>query len=147
MKKENNISVAPIVIGTPTNGLITVSAELSNCGYNGVNGSIQLSILNSQGVVVWQYHREMSLRANSSPSPIPVNLPSLRQYCSQSYTVKVAFLNGSGQELASKTSLFVVSGANLRLAQIPSSQTVSAGEEAAFAFVVTNTGGKEARQS
>ncbi len=145
VKKENNISVTPIVIGTPTNGLITVSAEISNYGYNDVNGSIQLSILNSQGIVIWQSAQEVSLQANLSPSPIPVNLPfSQALLQSGSYTVKVAFLNGSGQELASKTSLFAVSGANLRLAQIPSSQTVLAGEEAAFAFVVTNTGGKEA---
>jgi uncharacterized membrane protein/streptogramin lyase len=145
VKKENNIFVAPIVISTPTNGLITVSAEISNYGYNEVNGTIQLSILNSQGVVIWQSAQEISLQANSAPSPIPVNLPFSQAILeSGSYTVKVAFLNSSGQELAFKTSLFAVSGANLRLAQIPSSQTVSAGEEATFAFVVTNTGGKEA---
>jgi len=122
-----------------------LSAEVANYGYRDVNGTIQLSLVNSQGVVAWESSQPISLPASISPTPIPVNLPfSPAVLQPGNYTAKMAFLDNSGQELTSQTAPFSISDANLRLAQIPSYQTVSAGDEATFTFVVANPGGKEA---
>ena len=48
------------------------------------------------------------------------------------------------KDLSSQTTPFSISDASLRLVQVPSYQTVSAGDEATFTFVVANPGGKEA---
>jgi len=145
VKKEDNVTMAPIVIGAPANGLIAVSTEVANYGYRDVNGTIQLSLLNSQGIVAWESSQAISLPASISPTPIPVNLlfsPAVLK--PGNYTVKMAFLDNSGMNLSSQTTPFSILGFSLRLAQIPSYQTVSAGDEATFTFVVANPGGKEA---
>ena len=90
--------MAPIVIGAPANGLIAVSTEVANYGYRDVNGTIQLSLLNSQGVVAWESSQAISLPASISPTPIPVNLPfSPAVFQPGNYTVKMAFLDDSGK--------------------------------------------------
>ena len=146
VRRENNVTMAPLVIGTLTNGFVAVSSEFVNHGYRDVNGTIQLSLLNAQGGVEWESSNEVNLPASLSPTPVPANLSfpsSIIQI--GNYTVKVVLLNETQQELASQTAPIVISGASLHLVQVPSIQTVPAGEEAMFTFVVANTGGKEAQ--
>ena len=145
VRKEDKVTMAPIVVGVPTGGLIGISTEVTNHGYRNVEGTIQLSVSNTQGVIAWQSSQAMNLTASKPSVSLPVNLsfsPAVMQ--PGSYTVNMAFLNEGQQELAFQTAALTISGANIRLSQIPTPQTVNAGEEGAFIFKVANTGSKEA---
>ena len=145
VRKEDAITLAPIVIRGPSGGLITASGEITNHGYRAIEGLIELSVLSSAGSIALQSAQAVSLPANASPIPFPINLNfSSAMLQPGSYTVKIAFLNEGLQELVSQTIPLVLTGASIRLSQVPTSLSVTAGEEAVFAFGISNSGGKEA---
>jgi len=138
VKKEQKaeLSVTP---GALTNGLLPVSVPVTNTGYNTFEGSLLLSLMSSQGTVVWSGKeafpalsplQSQNVGFNINPSSIPPG----------TYTLKVDVLNGAGQQIGVYTSLFDIKGANFQIAQLPSFQTVVAGGEASFTYRVRNAG-------
>ncbi|TFG93119.1 MAG: hypothetical protein E4H15_02070, partial [Syntrophobacterales bacterium] len=144
VRKETKATMAAITMGAPVGGLIPVSTEVVNGGAVDIEGTAQMSIVDTQAAVVWQANQAMSIPASSTPTPAPVSFSfSPAALLPGAYTVMVALLNNGGQELASRNMPLTITGSNVRLTQMPSFQTVNAGEEATFIFKVANTGGRD----
>ena len=144
VRKELKVTMTPIVIGAPTGGLIPVSTEIVNTGAADIEGTVQMSFLNSQGALVWQANQAVSIHVSQTPTLVPISFsfsPAVLQ--PGIYTVKVAILNEGQQELASQSMPLTITGGNVRISQMPSPQTVNAGADATFLFKVANTGGRE----
>ena len=144
VRKEDKVTIAPIVVGAPTGGLISISTEVTSHGYRNVEGTIQLSVSNIQGVIAWQANQAVSIPVSQTPTPVPISFSfSPAAIPPGAYTVSVALLNNGGQELASQSMPLTITGGNVRISQMPSPQTVNAGADATFLFKVANTGGRE----
>jgi hypothetical protein len=144
VRKEDKVTIAPIVIGVPAGGLIPVSTEIVNTGAADIEGTVQMSFLNSQGALAWHANQAVSIPVSQTPTPVPISFSfSPAALLPGAYTVKVALLNNGGQELASQSMPLTITGGNVRISQIPSPQTVNAGADATFLFKVANTGGRE----
>ena len=144
VRKELKVTMTPIVIGTPTGGLIPVSTQIENTGAADIEGTVQMSFLNSQGALAWHANQAVSIPVSQTPTPVPISFSfSPAALPPGAYTVKVALLNNGGQELASQSMPRTITGGNIRISQMPSPQTVNAGVDATFLFKVANTGGRE----
>ena len=144
VRKELKVTMTPIVIGAPTGGLIPVSTEIVNTGAADIEGTVQMSFLNSQGALAWHANQAVSIPVSQTPTPVPISFSfSPAALPPGAYTVSVALLNNGGQELASQNMPLTITGGNVRISQMPSPQTVNAGADATFLFKVANTGGRE----
>ena len=144
VRKELKVTMTPIVIGAPTGGLIPVSTQIVNTGAADIEGTVQMSFLNSQGALAWHANQAVSIPVSQTPTPVPISFSfSPAALPPGAYTVKVALLNNGGQELASQSMPLNITGGNVRISQMPSPQTVNAGADATFLFKVANTGGRE----
>lgn len=146
VKKERNVEMTPLVTGWVSDGLVSVSSTVTNKGYRDVEGTIQLSLFDAQGRVVWETHQALRLEAGEPWVSVPVSVsfaPALLQ--PGNYTIKMIVFNEGNEELTSQTIAFSVAGANIRLTRVPSFQTVSAGAEAIFPFTISNEGFSDGR--
>ncbi|MGB9715959.1 MAG: PKD domain-containing protein [Thermodesulfovibrionales bacterium] len=142
VRKENKVEMM-VSTGSQTNGFIPVTVNLSNNGYNDINGSINLSVSKSdleqkvwsgfQTITQLSSQDSQSFTFKIDPSPIhPGN-----------YTLKAEFINSSGQQLGVVTSPLTIYGPMFQITQFPPYDTFTAGGEAIFIFKVKNTGDKE----
>jgi streptogramin lyase len=134
-----------VSIGSQTNGLIPVAVNLTNTGNNEINGSVQLSLITSQGTSVWNSSQKVSLSANpqypiQNSHMFNINPSAITP---GAYTLKAELLNNSNQQLAVSSQLLFVSGALIQITQLPSYKTFAAGEVALFTFKIKNTGNQE----
>ena len=143
IRKENQAQMA-VSLGTQIDGLLPVNVNLTNIGFNTIEGTVQVSVINSAGATVWNGYQEVSLPSSSNPSPstqiFNINLSALP---AGDYTLKAELLNNSGQEISFQSSSFGVQGATFQITQLPPYQTFPAGQEATFTFAVKNTGNQE----
>ncbi len=140
VKKDIRVDIN-ILAGTPVGGMIPVSADLFNSGFNDVNGTLNIQMMNGDNVV-WngseplaQLARQTSqiVTFNIDPSAIPPG----------DYNLRIEFLNHVGKGLAWSSSPITVRGPAFQITQLPPEQTVNPGEEASFSFKVKNTGNQE----
>jgi hypothetical protein len=139
--RENNVQVA-IALGTQTNGLIPVNANLTNLGFNEISGSVNVSVTSSTGKAVWTGVEPLSqlLPQNSQLINFNINPSAIEP---DNYTLQVQVLNNSNQLIATQNLEFGVQSAKFQITQLPPYQIFMAGQEATFVFKVKNIGGQE----
>jgi DNA-binding beta-propeller fold protein YncE len=144
VKKENNVTM-DVGIGTQNNELIPTIVNLTNLGYNSIDGSVQLSIVGTQGSIAWNSSQDVSLFANPqapTPSPYSFNInPSA--IIPGDYTLKAELLNNGNQQLVINSQPITIKGPVFQITQLPTYQTFNIGQEASFTFKVKNTGSQE----
>jgi uncharacterized membrane protein len=141
VRKGNQVQMGAS-LGTQTDGLVPVNVNLTNGGFNEINGSISLSVTTDSGQVVWSGEEPLSqllpqgsqlLTLNINPSAIdPGN-----------YNMQVTLLSNSNQPISTQSLSLGVQGATFQITQLPPYQTFMAGQEASFTFRVKNTGDQE----
>ncbi len=143
VRKESKVEVT-VATGAVSEGLIPITAGLTNLGYNNVAGSVQLLAVSGQGTTVWNVSREIYLPSSLSPAPYtilfninPSALPA------GAYTLKTDFFASDGVPMASHTSPFTIYSPNFQILQIPPDQIFIPGQEATFTFRVRNIGNQE----
>jgi tripartite motif-containing protein 71 len=143
VRKENRVGIN-LALGAQSEGMIPVNVNLTNNGFNAIEGTVQLSAINSDGATLWNSSQEVSLLSSSTPSPStqifninPSALPA------GEYTLKAEILNNSNQEISFQSSSFEIQSATFQITQLPPYQVFSAGQEATFTFRVKNTGNQE----
>jgi hypothetical protein len=143
VRKENNVTMS-MMAGSQSNDIVPVTISLTNLGYNSIDGSTKLSVIDSQGSTVWDTAQDTSLPYAVSPSPTTLNF-SINTSAIQpgSYTMKGIFSDSSGQQLAVQTLPLSVQGAAIQITQLPPYQTFSPGEQGVFTFTIKNTGNRE----
>lgn len=141
VRKENKVDVS-VTAGTLTNELIPVTVNLTNGGYNEINGSVQLSMVSSQGTVVWNSEQSVSQLSYSNIQNITFNINS-SAILPGDYTLKAELLNNGNQQLAVNSQPLSIKGPIFQMTQLPPYQTFNPGQEAVFAFTVKNTGNQE----
>ena len=141
--KENQAEMA-VSLGAQADGLIPVNINLTNIGFNTIEGSVQLSVIDIAGATVWNGYQDVSLPSSSTPSPSTqiFNINS-SAFPAGNYTLKAELLNNSSQVIAVQSSVFGVQSATFQIIQLPPYQTFQAGQEATFTFRVKNTGNQE----
>jgi hypothetical protein len=132
-----------ISAGAQTNELMPVIVNLTNLGYDEINGSINLNVSPSGSEqIVWNGFQAVSQLLSQSSQLLNFYInPS--SFEAGNYTLKAEFLNNSGQQLKAISSSLTIHGAIFQITQFPPYQTFSAGEEAVFTFKVKNIGNKE----
>ena len=148
--KENKVWMT-MSVGSQSD-FIPLSVNLSNLGYNEINGSVQLSIVSpasggsagadSQATTVWNGSQSVSLTTNyQSPTPSPY-LFNITPTAIEpgDYTLKAELLTSSNQQIAVTSQPLTIKGPVFQITQLPSYQTFTAGQEAEFTFKIKNTG-------
>jgi streptogramin lyase len=141
VRKENKVEIS-ISVGAQTNELIPVTVNLTNLGYNEINGSIQLSAINNQGQTVWNSGQTVSqlLPLISQLSTLNINPLFIQP---GDYMLQAELLNSNNQQLAISTQALTIKGSIFQITQLPTYQTFTKGEEATFTFKIKNIGNKE----
>jgi hypothetical protein len=133
-----------VSLGTQTNGLIPVTANLNNIGYNEISGTINVNLSPStgSGQAVWNGEEALSQLQPQNSQLITFNInPSAIQ--PGDYGLRIELLNNSGQSLALQSSSVSIQGPIFQITQLPPYQTFIVGQEAAFTFKVKNNGNQE----
>ena len=125
-----------------TTEIIPVIVNLKNLGYNEVNGSVQLSVVGSQGMAIWEGVHVLAqlLSQNSQLLVFNINLSAIEP---GNYILKAKALNNSGQQVGVQSLPLAVYGPIFQITQLPPYQTFTAGEDATFTFKVKNIGNQE----
>jgi tripartite motif-containing protein 71 len=139
--RENDIQMAA-VLGAQTNGLVPVNVNLTNSGFNEINGSVNLSVTAGSGQVVWSGEETLSQLSSQNSQALTLNInPSGIE--PGNYNVQVTLLNNGNQPITSQSLPFGIQSATFQITQLPPYQTFPAGQEATFVFRVRNIGGQE----
>ena len=95
VRKENQVEMA-VTSGTQTDGLIPVNVNLTNRGFNEINGSVNVSVSPSTGQAVWNGGEPISqlLPQNSQLITLNINPSAIEP---GNYNLQVQLLNNSNQ--------------------------------------------------
>ena len=147
VRKKDDVVMA-VAAGPQTDGLIPVSIELTNRGYNGISGSIHLSVLDAEGRQVWAGVQDITLPFSLTPAAETVQFsfnPSAVK--PGDYTLKAELLDDANRVIATESQALSIQGAAFEIVQLPGYQSFQAGGEAELTFVVKNTGNQEGQVS
>ncbi len=139
---KENIAEMTVALSSQTNGLIPVNVNLTNLGFNEINGSVHVSVIGGSGQKVWNGEETLSqlLPQSSQLINLMINPSTIEP---GTYTLQAQLLNHSNQVIATQNLEFRVQSANFQITQLPPYQVFNPGEEATFTFQVRNTGGQE----
>jgi hypothetical protein len=139
--KKDKVEMS-ISVEVQTTELIPVIVNLTNLGYNEINGNVQLSVVNSQSTAVWEGVQVLAqlLPQNSQLLTFNINLSAIKP---GNYVLKTETINNSGQQLGVHSLPLIVYGPIFQVTQLPPYQTFTAGGEATFTFKVKNIGNQE----
>ena len=141
VRKENQVQMG-VSLGTQTDGLVPVSVNLTNGGFNEINGSVSLSVTTDSGQVVWSGEQALSQLSPQNSQLLTLNInPSAID--PGNYNVQVTLLSNSNQPISTQSLALGVQGPSFQITQLPPYQTFMAGQEATFTFRVKNTGDQE----
>ncbi|NOY65015.1 MAG: hypothetical protein GXO97_06450 [Nitrospirae bacterium] len=147
VRKKDNVDMT-VAAGSQTDGLIPVNIDLTNRGYNDINGSIHLSIIDGQGTEVWSGTQDVSLPFSITPVADSVQFsinPSAIH--PGDYTLKAELLDGSNRQIATVSQPLSITGPVFEITELPPYQSFTAGQEATFTFTVKNTGNQEGQMT
>jgi hypothetical protein len=143
VRKENKANMS-VDIGQQTDGSIPVSVNLTNAGFNVINGSVELSLINARNEIVWSgsYAVSQLLSAPGNSQIVTFNInPSA--VAPGDYTLELKLLDISRQQISLSSMPFIVKGPVIMISGMPSYETYTIGDEAVFAFKIINTGNQE----
>jgi hypothetical protein len=141
VRKENQVQMG-VSLGSQADGLVPVTVNLTNGGFNEINGSVSLNVTAGTGQVVWSGEEALSQLTPQNSQLLTLNInPSAID--PGKYNLQVTLLSNSNQPITSQTLPFGVQDATLQITQLPPYQTFAAGQEGTFVFRVRNIGGQE----
>ncbi len=139
---KNNYATIDVLVGTAANGQIPVSMNVANIGYNSIDGIVQLSIFDSQGISVWSGEQTINQLTTNNLQLVTFSINSAG-IPPGSYTATTALLNNGREQLAANSASLMVQGALFQITQVPTYQTFYPDQEATFIFKVKNIGNQE----
>lgn len=143
VRKDSNVSMA-LSTGEQLNSLIPATVTLTNLGFNSIDGSVYLSLVNSLGASIWNSSQEVSLPFMAVPTPNSINFNiNPAAITPGDYIVKAEFFNSNNQSLIVSTQPLTIKTATIQITQLPPYQTFSAGQNATLTFKLKNSGNQE----
>ncbi len=137
--RENDVTMSTASGSQEKTGLIPVTMNIVNNGYNIVNGTITLAVMDNFGKAVWRGETPVSgLEAHDSMNYL-INLDPAG-IISGAYPVEVNLYTSSGSLLATNQSQVRVSGPIFEITSIPTSPIFTVGKAATLNFTIKNTG-------
>ena len=141
VRKENQVQMG-VSLGTQTDGLVPVNINLTNGGFNEINGTVSLNVTTESGQVVWSGEQALSQLSSQNSQLLTLNInPSAID--PGNYNAQVTLLSNSNQPISTQSTALEVQGPTFQVTQLPPYQTFMAGQEATFTFTVKNTGNQE----
>ena len=141
VRKENQVQME-VSLGTQTDGLVPVTVNLINSGFNEINGSVSLTVTAGSGQVVWSGEEALSQLSPQNTQLLTLNInPSAID--PGNYNVQLTLLSNNNQPISAQNLALGVQGPTFQITQLPPYQTFQAGQEATFTFRVKNTGSQE----
>ncbi len=137
--KVNDVGMATVVGSLGTNGLIPVTATLTNNGYNDINGTVQLSVLNNQQKNIWSGEVPVSGLKPQATGAYTINVSST-DMASGGYAGNNVLYSTSGQQLAANQAQIRVPGPSFDITALPSNLSFTVGHTATLTFSIKNTG-------
>ena len=141
VRKENQVQMG-VSLGTQTDGLVPVNINLTNGGFNEINGTVSLNVTTESGQVVWSGEQALSQLSSQNSQLLTLNINS-SAIDPGNYNAQVTLLSNSNQPISTQSMAFGVQGAIFQITQLPPYQTFAAGQEATVTFTVKNIGNQE----
>ena len=137
--KENVVTMTTAAGNQDSNGLIPVTMNLVNNGYNDIDGTIALAVMDNEGKAVWRGEAQVSGLKSQSTANYTISVDS-SGIQSGAYPATVDFYGSSGILLASDQTQIRVLGPIFEITSVPSNPLFTVGREASLNFTVKNTG-------
>ncbi len=143
VRKETRADMT-LAVGAEAGGAVPVTINLTNLGYNRIDGTLQLAVLDANGNAVWSADQEVGLLQALDPlpqaKPFSINLAAAMP---GSYTIKAELLDNANRQLAMQSAPFTLLGPVFKLTRVPDYQAVASGGIATMTFKVKNNGNQD----
>ncbi len=136
---ENIVTMTATAGSQGLNGLIPVTVNILNNGYNHFNGSISLAVMNNDGKAVWRGETLVSGLKSQATGTYTINVDSTG-ISSGAYAADVNLYSSSGLLLAATQIQVRVLGPIFEITSVPANPAFTVGKQALFNFTVKNTG-------
>ena len=133
-------------LGAQSGGLFPLTAEVSNLGLNAFDGSVEVSVLDSQGSPAWDSAQTVSQLAYLTRTSVAFTIDPASM-APNNYTVRVRLYDNANQQLAEQNLLLQIQGAAFQITKLPDYQTIASGQTGTLVFMVKNVGSKEGAAS
>ena len=137
--KDPDVSMSTIAGSQGSNNLIPVTAKVTNNGYNTLNGSITLAVMNNDNKALWRGEAQVSGLASQTTGTYTVNVDS-SGLLPGAYSTTIDLYSTSGQKLATNQTQVRVLGSIFEITSIPANPSFTLGKQGALSFTVKNTG-------
>jgi DNA-binding beta-propeller fold protein YncE len=141
VKKENNVRM-DVSISTQAGGLIPVRVDLTNLGYNSIDGNLRYVLVDSSGADAWSGEQEVTALLPDEVRAVTFDI-NPQAITPGDYVLNVSLLENSGQTIASESAPLSILGPVFEITQLPPYQTYQPGQAGEMTFSVKNTGNLE----
>jgi hypothetical protein len=145
VRKESKAELA-LSVGAQSANLLPTTVTVANLGYNPIEGTVRVSLIDSNGATAWSAAQDVSLPQSLTPAPqtlaYAINLATLKP---GSYTVKAELLDGGNRQLTSQSVPFTLLGPVFAITQLPQYRTIPSGGSSDFGFKIRNSGNQEGK--
>ncbi len=137
--KDSDVSMVTTAGIQGSNGLIPVTANITNSGYSSLSGSIAIAVMDNNGKAVWRGEAPVAGLSSQASMNSVINVDSTG-LLPGAYATTVTLYGSSGQQLAFNQTQVRTLGPIFEIASVPANPTFTQGTQAAFAFSVKNSG-------
>ncbi len=137
--RENVVAMTATAGTQGSNGLIPVTVNLTNSGYNDISGSITLAVINNDGRAVWRGETYVANLKSQTSGNYTINVDSTG-IISGAYATNIVLYSSSGLQLVSNQTQVRVLGPIFEITSVPANPAFTAGKQAVLNFAVKNTG-------
>ena len=137
--QANDVTMNSSVGTQGSDGSIPVTVNIANNGYNVLNGTVSLAVMNNQGKAVWRGDVPVSGLQSQTSANFIINVNSTG-ILSGAYPGTATLYNSSGVLLVTNQFQVNVLGPIFAITSTPSGQTYTVGKQATLNFTVQNTG-------
>jgi len=143
VRKETKADLT-LAVGAQSSNIIPATVNVTNLGYNPIEGSVRLSLVDTSGAVAWSGAQNTTLPQTLVPAPqtVPfaVNLAALKP---ATYTIRAELLDAGNRQLATQAAPFSLLGPTITITHLPPYRIIPSGGTSDFVFKVKNSGNQD----
>jgi sugar lactone lactonase YvrE len=141
VRKGKKAEIA-LSVSAPEGGLAPVTVDVTNAGYETINGSVLCKMISNQGDTVWSAEKAIE-------GLLPLNLQSVNFDIDPSaigagdFTLEASLLDNANLEITKTSAQFSINRPAFEVTQLPPNQTYAPGQNVEMPFTVRNIGDLE----
>lgn len=137
--KDPEATMATTAGSQGSSGLIPLTVNVANSGYNDLSGAIAVAVMNNDGKAVWRGETQVAgLKVQTAQNYI-VNVDTAG-ILPGAYSTSVTLYNSAGSQLAVNQTQVRVQGPIFEITSVPANPSFTVGAQGTISFGVKNTG-------